>query len=104
MHREGVKQKVAGYAPWVLAITVLAAVIAVVFNTGAGSNRIVMSKAEETAMGQKAVPSLLAHYGGEDPDKDARQLVSEVGNDLVTNSQAAYSGYKFQFHDLADDQ
>ncbi len=63
-----------------------------------------MSVDQEIALGLQAAPEMAAQYGGEDPDPRDRQVVEEVGEDVVRNSKAGQSPYQFQFHALADDQ
>ena len=67
------------------------------------TQHIDISVSDEIALGLQAAPQMAAEYGGEDPDPEARQLVNEVGNEVVAHSDAAKSEYKFQFHPLADD-
>jgi predicted Zn-dependent protease len=68
------------------------------------TQHIDMSVDQEIALGMQAAPRMASEYGGEDPDPEARQLVAEVGNEIVSRSDAGRSDYKFQFHALADDQ
>jgi predicted Zn-dependent protease len=67
------------------------------------TQHIDMSVDQEIALGMQAAPEMASQYGGEDPDPEARQLVQEVGAEVVAHSDAARSEYKFQFHALADD-
>lgn len=63
-----------------------------------------MSVDQEIALGVQAAPEMASQYGGEDPDSEARRLVSEVGTDVVAHSDAGRSEYQFHFHALADGQ
>lgn len=75
------------------------------FNAATGQKQhIDMTVDQEIALGLQAAPRMEAQYGGEDPDAAARHYVSEIGKAVVARSEAANSDYKFQFHDLADDQ
>ncbi|HWA82337.1 MAG TPA: M48 family metalloprotease [Fimbriimonadaceae bacterium] len=74
-------------------------------NSVTGEKRhIDISAEQEIALGEQVAPELVARYGGEDPDRAARQYVAEIGKEVVSRSQAGKSGYKFQFHDLADEK
>lgn len=55
-------------------------------------------------MGLQAAPEMASQFGGEDPDPQEQALVEEVGQEVVKNSKAAESPYRFDFHALADDQ
>lgn len=57
---------------------------------------------QEVQMGLQALPQMLQEFRGESRNVEASQLVDEVGNELVRNSPAAQSEYKFDFHLLAD--
>src|SRR4051812_11275779 len=63
-----------------------------------------MSVDQEIALGMQAAPEMAAEFGGEDADPEARQLVQEVGSEIVAHSDVGKSEYKFQFHALADDR
>ncbi len=59
---------------------------------------------QEIALGLQAAPEMESEFGGEDPDPQARQLVADVGGEIVSQSKAGTSPYRFQFHALADEQ
>jgi len=57
---------------------------------------------QEVALGLQSTPQMVAEFGGEYPDAKLQQYVSEVGNKLVTNTEASKSSYQFGFHLLND--
>ncbi len=61
-----------------------------------------ITKDQEVALGLQSAPSMIQQYGGLHPDQRAQEYVDQVGNRLVNNSVAAESGYRFDFHLLAD--
>jgi len=64
--------------------------------------RIDISPRQEIALGLQAAPQMARQFGGLDPDPRAQALVDEVGQEVVAQSDAARSGYQFEFHALAD--
>jgi predicted Zn-dependent protease len=64
--------------------------------------RVDVSPQQEVALGLQAAPQMAAEFGGLDPDPRAQRLVDEVGQEVVRNSEAAKSPYRFEFHALAD--
>lgn len=63
-----------------------------------------LTAAQEIALGLQAAHEMTAQYGGEDPNPEDRQIVSEVGQSVVRGSDATRSPYRFQFHALAADR
>lgn len=62
-----------------------------------------MSTSQELALGQQSAPEMAREMGGLVADNDPRAaLVRQVGRQLVENSKAKESPWKFQFHLLAD--
>jgi beta-barrel assembly-enhancing protease len=59
---------------------------------------------QEVALGLQAAPEMIRQFGGEEADRERRSIVEEVGAEVVSNSDAAKSDYKYQFHLLADDE
>lgn len=59
---------------------------------------------QEIALGLQAAPQMEQQYGGEDTDPKRSGLVKEVGAEVVANSEAAKTEYKYDFHLLNDDQ
>ncbi len=94
-----------------LGLAALVAVIAIVgyfrnssVNPVTGAKQHVsISADQEIALGLQAAPEMLQQYGGEDPDPNDVALVSSVGEELRSKSDAGTTSYKFVFHCLADD-
>ncbi|MDP5101721.1 MAG: M48 family metalloprotease [Nonlabens sp.] len=59
---------------------------------------------EEIALGLQAAPSMMQQHGGLHPDSQAQAQLDAIGAKLVTSSIARKSGYKWEFHLLADDR
>lgn len=59
---------------------------------------------QEIALGLQAAPQMEAQYGGEDPDPQRSGLVKEVGQEVVSQSSAGQTPYRYDFHLLADDK
>lgn len=59
---------------------------------------------QEIALGLQAAPQMAAEFGGLDPNERDQAIVDQIGNQIVQNSPAASSPYKFDFHLLEDDQ
>ncbi len=68
------------------------------------SQRIGINQDQEIALGLQSAPHMEKQHGGQHPDAKAQAYVDSVGNKLVQNSIAATSGYRFDFHLLADPQ
>jgi len=65
---------------------------------------IALTEEQEVAMGLQAAPQMAQQHGGLYPDENYQAFVDQVGQRLVNNSIASQSGYKFDFHLLADRQ
>ena len=63
---------------------------------------IALTQDQEIALGLQAAPQMAAQHGGLLPDPQAQALVDRVGQQLVQSSAAAETGWKFDFHLLAD--
>ena len=61
-----------------------------------------ISPQEEIALGLQSAPSMIQQYGGLHPDQNAQEIVDEVGERLVNNTVVRASGYRYDFHLLAD--
>ena len=73
-------------------------------NTITGEKQhISLSKDQEIALGLKAAPTMIHQFGGEVQDSKTSGLVDKVGNRLFERSSVRKTGYKFDFHLLADD-
>lgn len=66
--------------------------------------RVGLSQEQEIALGLEAAPQMAAQHGGLDPDPRKQALMDEVGQEIVAESKAAESGYKYDFHVLDDAQ
>ena len=64
--------------------------------------RVNMTTQDEIMMGLQAAPEMTQQFGGLSPDENAQQLVDEVGQKVVADSEAAQTDYKYDFHLLAD--
>jgi len=63
---------------------------------------IALDESQEIAMGLQAAPQMAQQHGGLYPNNDYQAFVDQVGNRLVNNSIARQTGYKYDFHLLAD--
>lgn len=91
------------------AIMVIAALVAYfgarTFNPYTGEDQYVsITPEQEVALGLQAVPQMESQFGGESRDTEAQRLVDEVGQKLVESSNAAETGYPFEFTVLGDSQ
>lgn len=65
---------------------------------------IALTEEQEIAMGLQAAPQMAQQHGGLYPSNEYQAFVDQVGQKLVDNSIARQTGYKYDFHLLADDQ
>jgi len=63
---------------------------------------IALNEEQEIAMGLQAAPQMAQQHGGLYPNENYQAFVDQVGNRLVNNSIARQTGYKYDFHLLAD--
>lgn len=63
-----------------------------------------LSVEQEIALGLEAAPEMAAQFGGLSRDSDAQALVDQIGQEIVRNSAAGQSPYRFEFHILDDDE
>lgn len=61
-----------------------------------------ISVEQEIALGLEAAPEMDTRFGGLERDSDAQALVDEIGREIVRNSAAGRSPYRFEFHLLDD--
>ena len=59
---------------------------------------------QEIALGLQAAPEMEQQFGGLDPDPSLQARVDQVGGQLVAQSAAGKSPYRFEFHVLNDPQ
>ncbi|MGV3640559.1 MAG: M48 family metallopeptidase [Adhaeribacter sp.] len=58
---------------------------------------------QEIALGLQAAPEMARQYGGLHADQQVTTRVKEIGQQLVDQTKAGASPYKFDFHLLADE-
>jgi predicted Zn-dependent protease len=63
-----------------------------------------ISPQQEIALGLQAAPQMAQQYGGLSQDARARQLIDQIGQRVVAQSDAARSPFKYEFHLLDDDR
>lgn len=63
---------------------------------------IALNEEQEIAMGLQAAPQMAQQHGGLYQNEKYQVFVDQVGNRLVNNSIAKQTGYKYEFHLLAD--
>lgn len=63
---------------------------------------ITISEDEEIAIGLQSAPHMAQQHGGLYPNKEYQDFLDTVGERLVNNSVAKETGYKYDFHLLAD--
>ncbi|MEZ4663346.1 MAG: M48 family metallopeptidase [Caldilineaceae bacterium] len=65
---------------------------------------IALEPEQEIAMGLQAAPQMIQQHGGEYPDQELQAYVDDIGFRIVRNSDAAKTGWQYDFHLLADPQ
>lgn len=65
---------------------------------------IAISPKQEIALGMQSAPQMSRAFGGPANDPAAQALVNEIGNELVQNSDAKRSPYRFRFQVLDDNR
>ncbi|MCF6294801.1 MAG: M48 family metalloprotease [Flavobacteriaceae bacterium] len=63
---------------------------------------ITITEDQEIAIGLQSAPYMAQQYGGLYPDESYQYFVDQIGQRLVENSIAKKTGYKYDFHLLAD--
>jgi len=63
---------------------------------------ITITEDQEIAIGLQSTPQMKQQYGGLYPDENLQNLLDKVGQKLVDNSIAEETGYRYDFHLLAD--
>jgi len=63
---------------------------------------IALDEEQEIAMGLQAAPQMAQQHGGLYQNENYQDFVDQVGNRLVNNSIARQTGYRYDFHLLAD--
>jgi predicted Zn-dependent protease len=62
-----------------------------------------MTPNQEIALGLQAAPEMAQQYGGQARDRVGQAAVNQIGQELVTKTDAAKTPYQYNFHLLADD-
>lgn len=57
---------------------------------------------QEIALGLQSAPQLINEFGGMYPNQEVQQAVDRIGYDLVENSVASNTPWRFEFHVLDD--
>ncbi len=66
---------------------------------------VAMTADDEISLGLQSAPQMIAQMGGEIPESDPRaQAVQNVGQRVISRSEANKSPYRYQFHLLSDEQ
>lgn len=92
-----------GIALAVAAFAIISFLGSKTYNPVTGQDQYIsISQEQEIALGIQAAPEMEAQFGGLEPDQDYQSVVQYVGNYIIENSEAAQSGYPFEFHILAD--
>ena len=65
---------------------------------------ITITEEQEIAIGLQSAPHMAQQHGGLYPNENYQAFLDEVGQRLVNNSIARQTGYKYDFHLLADQQ
>ncbi|MBE9490672.1 MAG: M48 family metalloprotease [Bacteroidetes bacterium] len=65
---------------------------------------ISITEDQEIAIGLQSAPQMKQQFGGLYPNQELQLLVDQVGNRLVNNTIAKETGYKYEFHLLADEK
>jgi predicted Zn-dependent protease len=92
---------------------IIAAIIAIVSLVAYFGNRVYnpvtdevqhvdITVEQEIALGLQAAPEMAAQFGGLSNDQQAQQLVEQVGQQIVAQTDAGDTEYQFDFHLLAD--
>jgi predicted Zn-dependent protease len=61
-----------------------------------------LSPEQEVAIGLQSAPSMVQQHGGLHPDQEAQHFVDQIGEKLVNSTIVRQSGYRYDFHLLAD--
>ena len=62
-----------------------------------------MTPNQEIALGLQAAPEMAQQYGGKARDRVGQAAINQIGQELVTKTDAAKTPYQYHFHLLADD-
>lgn len=69
-----------------------------VTNAATGKSQLnLLSRSDEIQIGDDAMPQLIEQYGGEVPDPFLRQYISDLGMELVQQTEGTYKDLPWQF-------
>lgn len=75
------------------------------YNEITGENQYLsLTVDQEIALGLQAAPEMIQEFGGELPDQATQARIDQIGFNLVNNSVADDTPWRFDFHVLRDDQ
>jgi predicted Zn-dependent protease len=63
---------------------------------------ISLTPEQEVVLGQQAAPEMAAQHGGLSPDEAVQARVDQIGQQILSSSEAGEAPYPFEFHVLAD--
>jgi predicted Zn-dependent protease len=66
------------------------------------TQRVALTIEQENALGLDAAKEMAIQFGGLTSDQEGRMMVEEIGQRIVSRSDASKSEYRFAFHALAD--
>ncbi len=64
--------------------------------------QIGMNVEQEIALGLQSAPAMIRQHGGLYPDQELQNQLKQIGHNIVQNSDARNSKYRYDFHLLAD--
>lgn len=71
------------------------------YNPVTNENQFVsLTPNQEIALGLQSAPEMIREYGGLYPDDQVQQAIDDIGNELVTESVARDTPWRFEFHVL----
>ena len=95
-------------ARWLIALVIAIVSLVTYFGTTSENpltgekQRVALKPEEEIALGLKSAPEMAAQMGGLSANAEAKALVQRVGAQLLRDSFASKSPYRFSFNVLAD--
>ncbi len=73
------------------------------YNPVTGENQYVsLTSQQEIALGLQSAPQMIQEFGGLYHDQEVQNAIDEIGWQLVNNSVASGTNWRFEFHVLAD--
>ena len=68
------------------------------------AQRVALSKHQEISLGLKSAPSIAEKHGGLHFDMKAQAKIDRIGTEIVRRNNLGKTGYKFDFHLLANQE